>query len=194
MKPECPVCGRAFWVDYPNLWVFKRDGKFICSYGCSTKYDKRKEAENMARPRKDGTPARKPEKVKKATEEPKVELVYDPSIAEEYRREQEAKKGAELKVNLSINAEDLCKIDEEQHIVPAQVVNVIRGMEAPGITVTAIRTEMGEFHFDKMYGTIDWRAEINGIEIGEEIRLTPEDWAMMANKIPRILRILGADE
>ena len=192
MKPEqheCPVCGKTFWVDYPNKWVFKRDGRFICSYGCSRKIDRRKEAKDMARQRKDGTPARKPAKVTKVPEETKVELVYDPSIAEEYRREQEAKKGAELKVNLSINAEDLCKIDEEQHIVPAQVVNVIRGMEAPGITVTAIRTELGEFYFDKKYGTIDWRSDE-----GEEISLLPQEWERLREEIPRMMRILGVDD
>lgn len=38
------------------------------------------------------------EKEKQAKEQPKIELVYDESIAEEYRREQEAKKAAEEQV------------------------------------------------------------------------------------------------
>lgn len=232
MKPECPVCGKAFWVDWPQLWVFKRDGLFLCSYSCTRQYD-RKETKNMARPRKDGTPGRKPEKVKKAQEEPKVELVYDPSIAEEYRREQEAKKAEELHmapplnpvVGISISGpegeqlktepvymrdekeptrekeghqtlrpEDIRKALAEhaadaERIRPMQPANVIRGMEAPGITVTGIRTDLGEFYFDKKYGTVDWRSET-----GEEISLTPADWAALANEIPRMLRILGVDD
>ena len=47
MKHECPVCGKAFFVDWPSMWVFKRDGKFICSYSCANKYDDRKEADQM---------------------------------------------------------------------------------------------------------------------------------------------------
>ena len=68
---------------------------FICSWSCIREYD-RKEAEKMAysKIKKDGTPA-KPTGKKKPAEMPKVELVYDPEIAEEYRREQEQKKANE---------------------------------------------------------------------------------------------------
>ena len=99
MRPTCPVCGKLFWCDYPNLWRYKREKTYLCSWSCLRKYDERKEAKNMAysKIRKDGTPAKKPGGKKK--EEPKVELVYDPSIAEEYRREQAEKKSfAEMKI------------------------------------------------------------------------------------------------
>lgn len=90
MKPTCPVCGKAFWCDWPKQWVFKRDNKFLCSWGCLRKYD-RKEADGMSytKTKKDGQPAKKPGPKPKT--EPAVELVYDPSIEEEYRREQEEK-------------------------------------------------------------------------------------------------------
>ena len=92
MRPRCPVCGKLFWCDYPNQWVYRREKTYLCSWSCLRKYDERKEAKDMAycKIKKDGTPAKKPGG--KKTEEPKVELVYDPSIAEEYRREQEQKK------------------------------------------------------------------------------------------------------
>ena len=125
MEKKCAICKKKFDVLYPDLWRYKRgDGgnirAWFCTYGCMRKYDKRKEEGKMARPRKDGTPARKPQKkteievteklpepekewtpaeevyTKEEQEKPTVkttvELVYDPSIAEEYRREQEAKK------------------------------------------------------------------------------------------------------
>ena len=94
MRPKCPVCGKLFWCDYPHLWRYKRDKKYICSWSCLRKYDERKEAGDMAysKIKKDGTPAKPTRKQK---EEPKVELVYDPSIAEEYKREQEQKKATE---------------------------------------------------------------------------------------------------
>lgn len=94
MRPKCPVCGKLFWCDYPHLWRYKRDKKFICSWSCLRKYDG-KEAEDMAysKIKKDGTPAKIPSGKKK--EEPKVDLVYEPAIAEEYKAEQEQKKATE---------------------------------------------------------------------------------------------------
>ena len=94
MRAKCPVCGKLFWCDYPHLWAYKRGNRFICSWGCLRKFDG-KEAGDMAysKIKKDGTPAKIPGGKKK--EEPKVELVYDPSIAEEYKAEQEAKKATE---------------------------------------------------------------------------------------------------
>ena len=59
MRPKCPVCGKLFWCDYPNLWRYKRDKKYICSWSCLRKYDG-KEAGDMAyrKIKKDGTPAK----------------------------------------------------------------------------------------------------------------------------------------
>ena len=57
-------------------------------------------------------------------------------------------------------------------------------------TVTAIRFNgLGEFYYDKKYRTIDWRSEV-----GEEISLTPVTWAVLAEKIPVMLKKLGADD
>ena len=43
---KCPVCGKRFDVLWPNQWAYKRGNKFICSWGCIRKYD-RKEANGM---------------------------------------------------------------------------------------------------------------------------------------------------
>ena len=60
MKRTCPVCGKAFWCDFPDLWVFKRNGQFICSYGCTRSYDRKEASEMYNKTKKDGSPARKP--------------------------------------------------------------------------------------------------------------------------------------
>ncbi len=150
MRPRCPVCGKLFWCDWPNMWTYKRDGKYLCSCGCLRKYDERKEAKEMktltteekrtacevaltggnpspylkglgvtnvttawatcrtwARgnlnqdeyeklPEKLGkTQTKTEEEITEQMEEDGVELVYDPSIAEEYKAEQKAKKATE---------------------------------------------------------------------------------------------------
>ena len=174
---RCKICGKEFDVLYPDLYRYKRGYKthteaWLCSWSCLREYDRRKEAKTMGRPRKDGTPAKKPER--KPKEEPKVELVYDGSIAEEYKREQEAKKPE--------------AVDYEAAMKDLKPVNIINGEEAGDVQVTGIRTALGEFRYDRPYRTIDWRHE----ELGEEISLPPEDWKKLAEEIPRVLRLLGA--
>ena len=190
---KCAVCGKEFDVLYPDLYRYKRGYKthteaWLCSWSCLREYDRRKEAKTMGRPRKDGTPAKKPERKPKA-EEPKVELVYDGSIAEEYKREQEAKMMPKPE---DLTPEDRERFNEQQ--LTAQLINqlpknIINGMDADDVQVTGIRTALGEFRYDRPYRTIDWRHE----ELGEEISLPPEDWMKLAEEIPRVLRLLGAD-
>lgn len=93
----CAICGKEIDILYPDLWRYKRGDPvhvkvWLCSWKCLRTYDdpeKRKEAEEMARMKKDGTPAAKPGR-KPKEERPRVILQYDESIAEEYRKEQEA--------------------------------------------------------------------------------------------------------
>jgi len=69
--------------------------------------------------------------------------------------------------------------------------NVINGVEMDDAQVAAIRVkDLGVFFYDMKYGTIDWRNSITG----EEISLTPADWEMLAVWIPKMLKVLGADD
>ena len=182
----CKICGKEFDVLYPTLWRYKRGAPehveaWLCSWSCLREYDKRKEAKKMGRTRKDGTPAKKPER-KQKEEKPKVILQYDESIREEYRKEQEAMAAA------------VEQPQPETEWIPAAMkdlkpVNIINGEEAGDVQVTGIRTKAGEFRFDRHFRTIDWRHD----DLGEEISMPPEDWKQLAEDIGRALRLLGAD-
>ena len=136
MRPKCPVCGKLFWCDYPNLWRYKREKTYLCSWGCLRKYDERKEAKDMAysKIKKDGTPAKKPTGKKTAAQalqelkedfaEKGVELVYDPDIAEEYRREQAQKKANEEARKEAEEEMNRPKIFSEIDMVPLQICAV----------------------------------------------------------------------
>ena len=109
-----------------------------------------------------------------------VELVYDPSIAEEYKREQaqkEANARAAEGVNRLTAQREAMEIREEED-------------ERPEIwRTTAVSTkQLGEFYYDHKYRAIDWRSPE-----GEEVSLIPEDWKKLAEAIPRILHVLGAE-
>ena len=82
MRSICPVCGKKFWCDYPNLWAYKIGSLYICSWKCLRA--RRKEAEeNMEKLKKDGTPAKRPGPKPKNTEAPEGERVDLVEVPEE---------------------------------------------------------------------------------------------------------------
>lgn len=176
---KCATCGKEFDALWPDLYRYKRGGTFLCSWSCLRKYDEEKGSGNMARMKKDGTPAKRPGP-KPKVELQKVELVYDESIAEEYRREQ-----AQKLVDETIKA-----AKEVLTMAPVpEPVTEIWTLGAEGYAATAIKKDgVGEFYYDKRTGSIDWRNEY-----GEEVSLLPADWAKLAEEIPKMLRILGVE-
>lgn len=113
-------------------------------------------------------PAKKeaPEAPNAEPEEPTVELVYDESIAEEYRREQAEKAKKILAEGITIRNKYVLDCD-----------------------VTAIRVnELGEFYHDVEHNCIDWRNPF-----GDEISLPLQGWKNLAEDLPAILKVLGVE-
>lgn len=180
----CAICGKEIDILYPEYWRFKRGGTptnpkaWLCSWKCLRIWDdpkKRKEAEEMARMKKDGTPAAKPGR-KPKEEKPKVILQYDESIREEYRKEQEAMAAAVEQPQ-----------PETEWIPAAEVYGEQEKPAEEKWEVTAIRSEeWGEFYFDEKHRCIDWRHPG-----GEEVSLPLADWVRLPEVIPQILKMLG---
>lgn len=42
MITNCPVCGKAYEVLWPNLWRYKRENVYLCSWGCMRALDDKK--------------------------------------------------------------------------------------------------------------------------------------------------------
>ena len=186
MIKQCAVCRKQFDVLWPELWTYKRGAKYLCSWKCLRLFDEKGSKKMYKTVKKDGTPAKKPGKktAAKALEELKedfaekgVGLVYDPGIAEEYKREQDGKIGR--------SAEILEKQKKKEEEAKGSLE-----YGPPEIWQTAaIRNEkLGEFYYDMKYRTIDWRHPS-----GDEISLPPEDFAALADMIPQILHVLGVD-
>ena len=125
--------------------------------------------------------ARTTKKVDTQNEKQAVKLVYDPTIAEEYRREQAQKEANErVKTEAIKKAMDLPAIKATEHKQDRRYL----------WTTTAIRNEyLGVFFYDRKYNTVDWRHPA-----GEEISLPPADWNLLANALPEIMRTLGVDQ
>ena len=101
---RCRNCGKRFDVLWPELWRYKKgyDRKqavWFCSWKCLREDEKKEEEKKgekkMGRPRKNLIPSE---------ERPVIELVYDESIKEEYRKEQEEKKKAGMGKELEVAA------------------------------------------------------------------------------------------
>lgn len=43
MIKNCPICGKAFDVLYPDIWRYKRNNRFICSWKCIRLFDRKEE-------------------------------------------------------------------------------------------------------------------------------------------------------
>ena len=59
MVTRCIQCGKDFDILYPDLWRYRKGNRIFCSWHC-LRADERKEGNEMARLKKDGTPAKKP--------------------------------------------------------------------------------------------------------------------------------------
>ena len=198
----CAICGKEFDVLYPDLWRYKRGDPvhvkaWLCSWKCLRIWDdpeKRKEAEDMARVKKDGTPAAKPGR-KPKEEKPKVILQYDESIREEYRKEQEAMAAAVEQPQPEREWIPAAEVYGEPEGEKPTVGNVekeaaeeyFQEMEKHRWIVTALQSEeWGEFHFDTKHRCIDWRHPA-----GEEISLPLADWMRLPEVITGVLEALG---
>lgn len=131
-------------------------------------------------------------KEKKPAEKPKVELVYDPEIEAEYKREQAQKQAnAEAKVEKEWTpaAEVYGRAEDEADDRPPWEEKHPLMDDRELWHTAAIRNDvLGVFYYDKKFNTVDWRHPA-----GEEISLPPADWNMLARMLNGILLALGVD-
>ena len=57
MIKNCPICGKAFDVLWPELWRYVRKNRYLCSWKCIRLYDKEKKEEEQMK--KDNEPIKR---------------------------------------------------------------------------------------------------------------------------------------
>ena len=195
MMAVCPECGKHHVVTWPELNPFRRGERFYCSHGCwqiSVDRDMKqiKEVQLNRRQRKmmelnkDGTVRKKPgPKPKKRIEIPEGEWtpavdVYGPANGAEVPEQVPT-----LKVDgpLKIETPEAGKVEVvEKPEIPKKTIKVYK--------VTGIRTDYGEFYFDRKFNSIDWRTEG-----GDEVGMCPAAWAGLVEELPDIMKALGVE-
>jgi hypothetical protein len=185
----CPVCGRTRLIPDERFWPYRYKEIYYCSENCwlcdivSTKMKEGKK--EMARIKKDGTPAKRPGPKKK------------PAPAEAVHGMQEAENEFSDQCDMDLLKDEAptVMVDGPLRIETkeAENIEIVQTSTEPAddfdskCTVTAFWVEgLGEFYYDKKYKSVDWRTEG-----GDEVSLGPAWWQQLAEDLPRILKKLG---
>ena len=164
MVAHCIQCGKHFDILYPDLWRYRKGNRIFCSWHC-LRADERKEDNEMARLKKDGTPAKKPgPKTVKVPKGPVIEIPEQPIHP----------LGLQGGVNYQL------KVDETKQ---PEIVPVFE------LEITALRHKnYGEFYRDHDHNCIDWRTPG-----GDEMSLSVDAWKKLIRDLPEIIRQLGVE-
>ena len=173
---HCSQCGKDFPMLYPHMWRYKTGNKLFCSWHC-LRADERKEEDEMARLKKDGTPWGKPGpktdvKVEKV---PKVEPVQCIAHVTDAELEEAEQAVSDLILQGGVNYQ--LKVDE--------------AMKKPEVAMRGITvdTELGTFSLvEGTTGEIMWDTVPN-----DYVKMTREQWSKLAEIIPRLLKTLGVE-
>ena len=180
MIQNCPMCGKAFDVLWPDQWVFKRNKRFICSWSCLRAADNKKGVEKSVN---------LSERDQKA-----VEIALEGRNPVEYLKTMGSKNPSAAWYNVKQKVKET---DPETYAkLPARIVSEKKPEQAPepaepdvldSCMYTAIRhPKYGEFYHDVDHNCIDWRAPD-----GDEMTMDLVGWKNLSRDLPKILKKLG---
>ena len=201
MIKNCPICGKAFDVLYPDWWRYVRNNRFLCSWSCIRKYDKDgkeatqvKKTETVKRPRMSRDDMQEAVRMWREDDAGLDQYLMDHGVNDviKWKRNAKIRYGKEPAACVKVDGPIRIETKEPEKIELVGRDYDIVAMEEElkfneRTTVTAIRVEgLGEFYFDKKYNSVDWRAES-----GDEVSLGPAWWIQLVEDLPLILKKLG---
>lgn len=204
---RCVFCREEFEVLYPELWAYRLPGSnsFFCSWRCLRADEKRGRDKKMSGMKKMITP----EMEKKA-----VQIAIDGGDPRPYLRDEcgsrnpvamwghiRAKvrdqdpetflklpgslKSARTEAKAEPKAEP--KEAKSEPADAGKLPKITKPVSYAGLEVSAVRDpNLGEFYRDHDHNCVDWRTGM-----GEEVRLSVEGWKIMAERLAKILQVLG---
>ena len=206
---RCPVCGKAFYVQFPDKWQYKRANQFICSWRCIRLLDKGEM--NMPKILTDEQKAFAVQLVISGTD-PRPYLMSCGSNAPEklwsYIKQTIREKDPETYQKLPATLKGLRPPEDADPVKyvkmtgpirtetpEAHNVDIVEMPEAPklaplqfeGYTVCCIESKtFGRFYWDRDHNHLDWTTAE-----GEEVSFTPTGWKMFLEELPKVAAILG---
>ena len=197
MITNCPICGKAFDVLWPQLWRYKRDMTFLCSWGCMRALDDKKGVNrDMA--------------LTKAQKQAVIEMLLNGENPNEFIKNCGIKNPTCTVWNLK---QYLKKYDREtwEKLQPKPAAPAVEIPEAPvkaeiperpapvqvpekpklieyQYRVTGISTEAGDFQYYRKQGFLDWTTLD-----GTAVSMSLAEWAALMRVFPEVVRVLGVD-
>ncbi len=204
MIKNCPVCGKAFDVLWPELWRYMRENRFLCSWKCLRLHDSRKKEEKQV----------KKDDVKKTrmSRDDMAEAVRlwrenDPGLEQylkdhginhigKWKQNQKLRYGKSVPA-ATVNVDGPIRIQTKE----PEKIEVQRLHELPDVdekyspdlfdkyqTVAIRHPNLGVFYYDQKFHCIDWRSEE-----GDEISLSLQAWSELHKDLPDIFKRLGVE-
>ena len=183
MIAKCPLCGKVFDVLWPNLWRFRRDRRYLCSWGCMRALDDQKgENKDMA--------------LSKAQKQAVIEMLLNGENPNEFIKNCGIKNPTCTVWNLK---QYLKKYDSEtwEKLQPKPAAPAVEIPEAPVKAeelfpefehrITGIETQIGDFQYFRRNGYLDWTP----LDGNGTVSMTVEEWKDLLKLMPLIARRLG---
>ena len=218
ISKRCSQCGKEFGVPWPQLWAYKREKSWFCSYGCLRAYDKQRERKDVViMAEVFGSRLAQLDAIVREIEEGRDPLVmlkergyanpgqtyyntkrwaqdHHPETAEklpgnlkEWKKQLKAPKAGVPEKALQVET-------PEGEFVPAKVLTaaplpepVVNIDTRPRGRVTALDTPIGEFHYDRKNGYIDWDWD------NTTMSLTLDEWKTFREWFGDVLKDLGVE-
>ena len=190
----CPECGKKHVVTWPELNPFRRGDDYYCSPKCyeisvsrdMTKIKQvaliRRQRKNM-KLKKDGTPAKRPGRKPQAKiETPEGE--WTPAV------DLNAPKKAEVPEKVPVvKVDGALKIETPEGNVTVTADKIIATKKPLEYKVTGIDTAIGQFHYFKKAGYVDWTP----LDGNGPVSMNLEEWKEFMKVFPEAMKVLGVE-
>jgi hypothetical protein len=194
---NCPICGKAFDVLWPELWRYVRKNRYLCSWKCIRLYDKEKKEEEQMK--KDNEPIKRLRMSKDdMAEAVRLWRENDPGLEQylkdhginhigKWKQNQKLRYGKSVPA-ATVNVDGPIRIQTKE---PAQVEVLTVGTPVPPpfeYKTTGISTEAGDFQYYRKQGFLDWTTLD-----GTAVSMSLAEWSALMRVFPEVLKVLGVE-
>jgi hypothetical protein len=200
MIKNCPICGKAFDVLYPDIWRYKRNNRFLCSWKCIRLFDGKEEKQvkervSVKRTRMGRDDMAEAVRMWKANDPGLDQYLTDHGITHICKWKQNARDRYGVAAPATVKVDGPLRIETPE----TNKVEVVETPEKSRVAmkpvpppieyrVTGISTTAGDFRYMKRLGYIDWTTLT-----GETISMNLEEWKELMKVWPFVLKVLEVE-
>lgn len=193
MIQNCPMCGKAFDVLWPDQWVFKRNKRFICSWSCLRAADKMEGVEKRVKlSERDQKAVEIAMEGRNPVEYLKTMGSKNPSAAWYNVKQKVKETDPETYAKLPARIVSEKKPEEPKAVTVAKVEEVqkiTQPAKYDGMTVREIEGGFGRYRRSDVHGST--YIDFEYTEGADVISLTDKQWRSLMEELIHAAEILG---